>query len=131
MVPLRFRKRAAITRLVGARRPFGARANAASSAPAEREPAFEREHRVSPLELFFDLVFVFGFTQVTTLLHEDATWGGLARAMLALAVLWWAWATYAWLTNTLNPDEGLVTATMLVATAAMFLAALALPEAFG
>jgi low temperature requirement protein LtrA len=91
----------------------------------------ESEHRVTPLELFFDLVFVFGFTQVTTLLLEDVTWAGLGRGLLVLAVLWWAWASYAWLTNTVDADAGLVLAVMLVATAAMFVAALAVPEAFG
>jgi low temperature requirement protein LtrA len=59
----------------------------------------EREQRVTPLELFFDLVFVFGFTQVMTVLSNDPTWGGLGHGLLVLAVLWWAWASYAWLTN--------------------------------
>jgi len=63
--------------------------------------AVERGERdtVVPLELFFDLVFVFAFTQVTTLLSGDATWGGVLRAGLLLSVLWWAWSAYAWLTN--------------------------------
>jgi len=91
----------------------------------------ETEHRVTPLELFFDLVFVFGFTEVTTLLREDPTWHGLGRGLLALTVLWWAWASYAWLTNALDADRGPVLAAMLVATSAMFLAALAVPDAFG
>jgi low temperature requirement protein LtrA len=89
------------------------------------------EHRVTPLELFFDLVFVFAFTQVTTLLSEDTTWSGLGRAVLVLAALWWAWASYAWLTNTIDPEEGATGAAMLVAMAAMFVAALAVPDAFG
>jgi low temperature requirement protein LtrA len=91
----------------------------------------EREHRVTPLELFFDLVFVFAFTQVTTLLSEDPTWAGLGRGVLALAVLWWAWASYAWLTNIVDAEEGVVAAPILVAIAAMFVAALAVPDAFG
>ncbi len=95
------------------------------------ETPAETERRVTPLELFFDLVFVFGFTQVTTLLYEDRTWQGLARALLALALLWWAWAAYAWLTNAVDANAGPVVATILVATGAMFLAALALPDAFG
>jgi low temperature requirement protein LtrA len=95
------------------------------------EQLAETEHRVTPLELFFDLVFVFGFTQVTTLLHEDPTWGGLGRGLLVLAVLWWAWASYAWLTNSLDANHGPVLAAMLVSTGAMFLAALAVPGAFG
>ena len=91
----------------------------------------EQGHPVTPLELYFDLVFVFAFTQVTTLLSDDPTWGGLGRGLLILAALWWAWAGYAWLTNTVNPDEGAVWGAMLVAMAAMFVAALAVPDAFG
>ena len=91
----------------------------------------ETEHRVSPLELLFDLVFVFGFTQVTTLLHEDPSWRGIGRSVLVLSALWWAWASYAWLTNTVDADDGLVLGVMLVAIAAMFVGALAVPEAFG
>jgi low temperature requirement protein LtrA len=91
----------------------------------------EREQRVTPLELFFDLVFVFAFTQVTTVLSDNPTWSGLGHALLILGVLWWAWASYAWLTNTVDPGLGAVSAAMLVALAAMFVAALAVPDAFG
>ena len=91
----------------------------------------EREQRVTPLELFFDLVFVFGFTQVTTVLSDDPTWSGLGHGLLILAALWWAWAAYAWLTNTFDPGEGAMWGAMLVAMAAMFVAALAVPETFG
>ena len=91
----------------------------------------EREQRVTPLELFFDLVFAFGFTQVTTVLSDDPTWSGLEHGLLILATLWWAWAAYAWLTNTVNPDEGSVWGAMLISLAAMFIAALAVPESFG
>jgi low temperature requirement protein LtrA len=94
------------------------------------QPA-EREQRVTPLELFFDLVFVFGFTQVTTVLSDDSTWGGLGHGLLILAALWWVWAAYAWLTNTVDPDRGAVWGAMLIAMAAMFVAALAVPDAFG
>jgi low temperature requirement protein LtrA len=91
----------------------------------------EREQRVTPLELLFDLVFVFAFTQVTTVLSDDPTWSGLGHGLLILAALWWAWAAYAWLTNTADPDAGEVWGAMLVAMAAMFVAALAVPDAFG
>ena len=91
----------------------------------------EREQRVTPLELFFDLVFVFAFTQVTTVLSDNPTWSGLGHALLILGALWWAWASYAWLTNTVDPGLGAVSAAMLVAMAAMFVAALAVPDAFG
>jgi low temperature requirement protein LtrA len=90
----------------------------------------EREQRVTPLELFFDLVFVFALTQVTTVLSENPTWSGLGHALLILGALWWAWASYAWLTNSVDPGLGAVSAAMLVAMAAMFVAALAVPDAF-
>jgi low temperature requirement protein LtrA len=90
----------------------------------------QSEDRVKPLELFFDLVFVFGLTQVTTMISDDPTWGGLLRGILVLAAIWWAWAAYAWLTNTLNPEEGIVRIAMFVVMAAMLVAALAVPEAF-
>jgi low temperature requirement protein LtrA len=90
----------------------------------------QREQRVTPLELLFDLVFVFAITQVTLLMSDDPTWQGLARGLLVLAALWWAWTGYAWLTNTLEPEEGPVRAGMFAAMAAMLVVALAVPEAF-
>jgi low temperature requirement protein LtrA len=95
------------------------------------EQQAERERRVTPLELFFDLVFVFGFTQATTVLSDNPTWSGLGHGLLILCALWWAWASFAWLTNTIDPNQGAVWGTMLVAMAAMFIVALAVPEAFG
>src|SRR5918996_100683 len=90
----------------------------------------QREQRVTPLELFFDLVFVFAITQVTLLMSDDPTWHGLGSGLLILAALWWAWTGYAWLTNTLEPEEGLVRGGMFAAMAAMLVVALAVPEAF-
>jgi low temperature requirement protein LtrA len=93
--------------------------------------AVDHEHSVTPRELFFDLVFVFAFTQVTTLLADDATFAGIGRGVLVLGALWWPWTAYAWLTNTVDPEEGFVGAALLVALIAMFLAALAVPGVFG
>jgi low temperature requirement protein LtrA len=92
--------------------------------------AIEHEHRVSPRELFFDLVFVFAFTQVATLLADDPTFAGIGRGVLVLAALWWAWAAYAALTNTVDPEEGVVGVALLVALIAMFVAALVVPGVF-
>jgi low temperature requirement protein LtrA len=92
--------------------------------------AVEHEHRVTPRELFFDLVFVFAFTQVATLLADDPTFAGIGRGVLVLAALWWAWSAYAWLTNTVDPEEGVVGAALLVALIAMFIAALVVPGVF-
>ena len=89
------------------------------------------EERVTPLELFFDLIFVFALTQVTALITDDPTWPGLFRGLLVLGVLWWAWAAYAWLTNTINPEEGAVRLVMFGAMAAMLIASLAVPDVFG
>jgi len=91
----------------------------------------ERAHAVTPLELFFDLVFVFGFTQVTTVLSDNPTWSGLGHGLLILATLWWAWAAYAWLANMVDTGVGAVWAAMLFAMGAMFVAALAVPDVFG
>jgi low temperature requirement protein LtrA len=100
---------------------------------ADIEPAREHaeEHQVTPLELFFDLVFVFAITQVTSLLADNPTWSGVLRGMLVLAALWWAWSVYAWLTSAMNVDEGGVRLVMLASMGAMFGVALAAPGAFG
>ena len=90
----------------------------------------QREQRVTPLELFFDLVFVYAITQVTLLMSDDPTWHGVGRGLLVLAALWWAWTGYAWLTNTLEPEEGVVRAGMFAAMAALLVVALAVPDAF-
>jgi low temperature requirement protein LtrA len=91
----------------------------------------ESEQRVTPLELFFDLVFVFALTQVTSLLADDPTWEGLLRGGAVMAALWWAWAAYAWLTDEIDHDEGANRLAMLVSMAAMLIVALAVPQAFG
>jgi low temperature requirement protein LtrA len=91
----------------------------------------ELGHRVTPLELFFDLVFVFAITQVTSFLSHNPTWSGLLRGLLLLGMLWWAWSAYAWLTNTLDPEEGAVRLAVLAAAGAMLVVSLAAPGAFG
>jgi low temperature requirement protein LtrA len=82
------------------------------------------------LELFFDLVFVFALTQITALMALDPTWPGLLRGTLLMAVVWWCWVGYSWLSNMVKADEGIARVTMLVAMAAMLLVALAIPESF-
>ena len=89
------------------------------------------EERVTPLELFFDLIFVFAITQVTGLIVADPTWAGLGKGLVVLAVLWWSWTAYAWLTNTINPEEGEVRLVMFAAMGAMLIASLAVPDVFG
>lgn len=82
------------------------------------------------LELFFDLVFVFALTQITALMAEEPTGRGLFKGVLLIAVVWWCWVGYSWISNVVKADEGLARVTLLLAMAAMFLIALAIPEAF-
>src|SRR5918999_406481 len=90
------------------------------------------ERRVTPLELFFDLVFVFALTQVTAFLSDHLTWIGMLQGAALLVVLWAAWGGYSWLTNAV-PAEDVIPARLLIflAMAAMFVASLAVPDAFG
>ena len=92
---------------------------------------FRETERVTPLELFFDLVFVLAITQCTALMADDPTWAGLVRGLFVLGVLWWAWVGYAWLTSVLDPEEGGVRLVMFVAMAALLVVALCVPGAFG
>ena len=105
-----------------------------SAVSTERHPRLlpvAEEARVTPIELFFDLVFVFSLTQVTALMgHDPVSWHGIARGMLVLALLWWCWVGYAWLGNVVQAEEGLGRAAMFAAMAAMFVMALTVPEAF-
>jgi low temperature requirement protein LtrA len=87
--------------------------------------------RVTPLELFFDLVFVLALTQCTTLMARTPTWEGLLKGLLALGMLWWSWGGYAWLTSVIDPEEGTVRLAMFAAMAALLVAALGVPGAFG
>ncbi|HEX4730912.1 MAG TPA: low temperature requirement protein A [Solirubrobacterales bacterium] len=99
---------------------------------APRLSAVRREgERVTPLELFFDLVFVLAITECTSLMSHHPTWSGLAQGLLVLGVLWWAWASYAWLTSVIDPEAGPVRLVFFAAMAAMLIAAICVPEAFG
>jgi len=94
--------------------------------------AVKREdERVTPLELFFDLVFVLALTQCTTLIAHTPTWGGMLKGLLALGVLWWSWGGYAWLTSVVDPEEGAVRLVIFGAMAAFLIVALCVPKAFG
>jgi low temperature requirement protein LtrA len=95
------------------------------------EAPVEREQRVTALELFFDLVFVFAITQVTGFLYHDPTWTRAAQAVAILMVLWFAWTAYAWLGNTAGSDEGTMRVVLLAAMAPLLVASLAVPHAFG
>jgi low temperature requirement protein LtrA len=105
-----------------------------SEAPARSSrlrTVLRQEERVTPLELFFDLVFVLALTQCTTLMAAEPTWTGLAKGFLVLGVLWWAWVGYSWLTSVVDPEEGAVRLVMFGAMAALLVVALCVPDAFG
>jgi low temperature requirement protein LtrA len=88
------------------------------------------EERVTPLELFFDLVFVLAITQCTALMAETPTWEGLVKGLLVLGVLWWAWVGYAWLTSVVDPEEGTVRFAIFAAMGALLVVSLCVPRAF-
>src|SRR5277367_2034177 len=85
--------------------------------------------RVTSLELFFDLVCVIALTQCTALIARQPTWASIGHAVLILAVLWWSWVGYAWLTSVVDPEEGAVRLVMFAAMAALLVAALCVPGA--
>jgi low temperature requirement protein LtrA len=103
-----------------------------STAPHPRRltPTLRETETVTPLELFFDLVFVLAITQCTALMADDPTWEGLAKGALVLGMLWWAWVGYAWLTSVVDPEEGVVRLAIFAAMAAMLVAALCVPRVF-
>jgi low temperature requirement protein LtrA len=94
------------------------------------DSAAEVERRTSYLELFFDLVFVFAITQVATLIVSQPTAGGFARSALVLALIWWAWSGFAWMTNAIDIESEGVRLTFLLVTAGSFFMALAVPHAY-
>src|SRR6201996_8118985 len=120
---------------------MGGVSDASSAAEGDQQPrehhaprlnAVRREgERVTPLELFFDLVFVLAITECTSLMSHHPSWSGLAQGLLVLGVLWWAWTSYAWLTSVIDPEAGAVRLVFFAAMAAMLIAAICVPEAFG
>src|SRR5215212_9635455 len=112
--------------------PAGARAEEASVRPdqAQAEGIGSAEVRVSTIELFFDLVFVFAITQLTSLLAGDPTVAGLGRVALIFGNLWWIYGGYAWLTNAVPPREPVLRLLMLAGMGGFLVVALAIPTAF-
>jgi low temperature requirement protein LtrA len=88
------------------------------------------EVRVSTTELFFDLVFVFAITQLTSLLAGDPTMAGLGRVVLIFGNLWWIYGGYAWLTNAVPPRVPMLRLLMLLGMGGFLVVALAIPTAF-
>lgn len=89
------------------------------------------ERRTAPVELLWDLVFVFAITQVTTLLWRDLTWAGFGRAMLVLALVWWAWSAFVWAANAQAGDSVTLRRCLLISSVSIFVSGLSVPHAFG
>jgi low temperature requirement protein LtrA len=101
------------------------------TSPSERAPEADLPQRVSTLELFFDLVFVFTITQLTSTLAEDVTLAAAGRLLLVFGVLWWMYGGYAWLTNARTPTRATERLLLLVGMAGFLVIGLSIPHAFG
>ena len=86
--------------------------------------------RATPLELFFDLVYVFAFTQVTHLMADGESVASVFGGLAVLGVLWWSWASHAWLANQQVADRGVVRVGILIAIAVVLVLSIAIPEAY-
>ncbi|WP_406815770.1 low temperature requirement protein A [Mycobacterium sp. M23085] len=100
-------------------------------ASPDQRTAYHEDRTVGTLELFFDLVYVYAMSEVTTLMLANVSWTGFGQGALALAAIWWAWENYAWLTNTFEHADPTARILIYFAMAAMLIAATALPNAFG
>ncbi len=97
------------------------------------EAGAAEEQRTSSVELFWDLVFAFALTQVAAMLsfHGHLSWGGFGRAMLILALVWWAWSAFVWAANAQQNDSATLRLTLLIASVFIFVSGLSIPQAFG
>jgi low temperature requirement protein LtrA len=91
----------------------------------------DADRRTSPVELLWDLVFVFAVTQVTTLLSGELSWAGFGRSMLVLALVWWAWSAFVWAANAQATNSWTLRVSLLIATVFIFITGLSVPRAFG
>ncbi|MFF1678289.1 low temperature requirement protein A [Streptomyces sp. NPDC058256] len=92
--------------------------------------ATEGGHRVTPAELFFDLVFVYAITQVTALMAADPTAQRLLGAGVVLALLWWCWCCFAWLGNVVRADSGPMFGVLIAVMAVVLVVSLTVPEVY-
>jgi low temperature requirement protein LtrA len=86
--------------------------------------------RPTTLELFFDLVYAFAFTQVIAMMAHGAPPGCFVEGFIVLSLFWWSWCSFSWLANQAHADEGLVKGAFVLATVAIFIACIAIPDAF-
>src|ERR687892_1420470 len=97
---------------------------------ASRSLVSPHDQKVTFVELFFDLVFVFAVTQVVRVFHHHPGWGGAAQAVLVFWLVWWAWTQFTWALNAADTTHHLVELGTLLATAVAFFMAVAVPDAF-
>ncbi|MEV0173748.1 low temperature requirement protein A [Streptomyces sp. NPDC050803] len=88
------------------------------------------DHRVTPAELFFDLVFVYAITQVTALMAADPSGLRLLGGMVAMALLWWCWCCFAWLGNVVRADSGAMFTVLVSVMAVVLIVSLTVPEIY-
>jgi low temperature requirement protein LtrA len=88
------------------------------------------ERRTSPVELLWDLVFVFSMTEVSVLLGHHLSWGGAGRALIVLALIWWAWSAFVWAANAHETSSPTLQAALLAGLVLIFVAGLAVPHVF-
>ena len=98
-------------------------------APKTQELEIE-ESRVTTLELFFDLVFVFTLTQLSARLHDSLSWESLLQSFLIFIILFWMYGGYVWLTNSVSPVTAPRQLLLIAGMAAFLICALAIPDAF-
>jgi low temperature requirement protein LtrA len=101
----------------------------APASPQQDDGTVE-ERRTTPVELLWDLVFVFAVTQVTALLYHHPTWSRFGESMLVLALIWWAWSAFVWAANAQATSSPTMRVTLLLAMLFIFIAGLAVPRAF-
>lgn len=92
--------------------------------------ATEEKHKVTPAELFFDLVFVYAITQVTALMASSPSPVRVVGGMTVLALLWWCWCCFSWLGNVVRADSGGLLTVLVTVMAVVFVVSLAVPEVF-
>jgi low temperature requirement protein LtrA len=114
--------------VAGARGALGTLGDVAPTAELTLQPVAER---VTTLELFFDLVFVFTVTQLTAVLTHEVSWSALGQVMLMLGLIWWMYAGYAWLTNAVSTRGVARRSVLLGGMAGYLVLALSIPDAFG
>jgi len=100
------------------------------AAGADAVDALADERRTTPVELLWDLVFVFAITQVATLLYDDLSWTRFGESMLVLALVWWAWSAFVWAANAQAMSSPTLRVSLLLATVFIFIAGLAVPHVF-